>query len=159
MDMHLHGACMGKLVGPTGGAGGVGGGTGISTQFRILPNSMPSECYPVDPEKVPVGSQRPALHLRLSSPTPHRTFSPEPLKIGDEYNHPSGSSSPIPDSIPAGFLLYDTPSAVRRPALPHSSSPASTSPAKLIMDAKFVLDDDGDGLPEVVEPETLMVIN
>lgn len=160
MDVHLHGACMGKLVGPAGGGGGAGGG-GISTQFRILPNSLSSDCYSVDSEKVPVAGHRPALHLKASAPTPpHRTFSPEPLKIGDEYL-PSGSNSPLPGAT-TGFLLHDAPAAVRRPSLTHStstSSSSSSSSPKQITDGKFVLDD-GDGAPKALETESpAMVIN
>ncbi|KAL2653673.1 hypothetical protein R1flu_021801 [Riccia fluitans] len=106
MDVHLHGACMGKLVGPAGGGGGGGGaGHGVSAQFRVLPNGLPSDFISTDGDRIHTANHFPSLTLRVAAPTPHRTFSPEPLKISDEFIS-SASTSPAQDAA-NGFLVHD----------------------------------------------------
>ncbi|KAL3685662.1 hypothetical protein R1sor_003684 [Riccia sorocarpa] len=144
MDVHLHGACMGKLVGPAGGGGGGGGaGHGISTQFRILPSALPTESIITDADRVSAAGHFPSMSLRVATPTPHRTFSPEPFKISDDFIS-SASTSPVQDAA-SSYLLHDIPAGFRRHSL-GSGSPGSTSP-KLVDKKPAARLEDGD-IPE-----------
>ncbi|BBM98159.1 hypothetical protein MPTK1_1g11290 [Marchantia polymorpha subsp. ruderalis] len=156
MDVHLHGACMGKLVGPAGGGGGGGGpGPGVSTQFRVMPNGLPSDCISTDWDRIHAVGHFPSLTLRVATPSPHRTFSPEPLKISDEFIS-SGSNSPAQDAL-NGFLLHDIPAGVRRPSLTPTTSGNALSK---LLDKKPAarLQDDGD-VPEVLGAAGSFVLN